>query len=238
MAAAETAKEAVVRELESWTHGDDRSFGEGLHKAKKALWPDDERSSDTLDPISSAPKFSPSLPSGRKTRVLSSSAHGGFLTPGRSPLRILVRPSPANPAGDSLHVPSLCSLRQNRNLPALPSPVQVDAYIDLEKTVPLKGKRVSAAAARDLQHRTQVHLVPEADLPVLRPNVGGKNRGHAYVMRSLFRDSSQQILAPIPAPRVVSETLPIIGVSLEVFIDSDLMGAHKCDDEFFCCYAG
>ncbi|KAL3693192.1 hypothetical protein R1sor_006843 [Riccia sorocarpa] len=79
-------------------------------------------------------------------------------------------------------------------------------------------------------------LVDHHELPILKPPTGRKGAGHAYVTRSLFRDSSEVGRVPAIVPKVVSARLPIIGVSIDVFPTSDLVNCTKCDSEFLCCF--
>ncbi|KAL3691424.1 hypothetical protein R1sor_005075 [Riccia sorocarpa] len=74
--------------------------------------PETERLWPEATPEPTAAEFSPSLPSGRKNRVLSSSSvQGGFQTPIRSLICVSVCPSHANYGGASQQVPTLTSLR-------------------------------------------------------------------------------------------------------------------------------
>ncbi|KAL3677458.1 hypothetical protein R1sor_027406 [Riccia sorocarpa] len=103
-------------------------------------------------------EFSPSVPSERKTRVLSSSSeHGGFRTPIRSPLHVLVRSSPANSDGGTRQVPAVMSLCKFEPPSRRNGGTWRERLAMVQRVVPAQ-------------------LILEEDVPILRPPMGSKNQ--------------------------------------------------------------
>ncbi|KAL3677544.1 hypothetical protein R1sor_027492 [Riccia sorocarpa] len=184
--------------------------------------PTEERSESATLPDRQA-RFSPSLPRRRKTRVLSSSSGAArpFLTPVHSPIWLCLQRSPTcTPGGPPPHR-ALSSLRQSKRsareqriLPVdPPSPTDLTFVTPAAEESPstLPNRRCLPPSIRHIgrwKDTTAVgsivgaaKLVEEHELPVLKPPLGRKVKGHGYATRSLFRDCSEPEPAHIAQPK-------------------------------------
>ncbi|KAL3702037.1 hypothetical protein R1sor_020059 [Riccia sorocarpa] len=185
---------------------------------------------------------SPSVPSRRKTRVLSSSTgskrEGVFRTPIHSPIKVCLQRSPANFPGGSQQVRGIGSLRRCKRttrqqrippanppsslpvLDAIPVGHELETCMTLRELPPPPSICCTArwkdrGANRKLL--SEPRLVDDHELPILKPHVATAVLKHGYVTRSLFRDKFGTNRVAPAEPRVVSATLPIIGVTTDFF---------------------